>query len=365
MAPTLVLRRRRPRARDRCRRRDAAAHRACRRARRDPGRRRGRRRRSTGRASIPPVGVLNAEPGVDEAALWRSRRAGREVRRWPALHHYFGGVSVGRAAARLLIRDGAEPSAYGRRLMPQPGCRSRTARSRSRCRAVASGCADGRGSARLGRRGSSCDSPRACQDTDSAEFRSVGDPRRRRSLDIEPPRRHGNHARSSPTATRACAPGCDARSPERRAGHLRRRSRWGAVRVHGVRRRGRSAHPLRGEAGVRSAILLVAGSGERVEHRGRHYQVNDVTLAPPPVQRVPIWIGGNSTRARARAARFDGWFADTSTAEQMSVTPDGYGARRTRPGTRRLRRHRARLLGSGRSAHIRSRRFDAVARGHP
>lgn len=70
-------------------------------------------------------------------------------------------------------------------------------------------------------------------------------------------------------------------------------------------------------------LLRRLWSGQRVEHRGRHYQANDVTLAPPPVQQpVPIWIGGNSTRARARAARFDGWFADTSTAEQMSVTPD-------------------------------------------
>ena len=70
-------------------------------------------------------------------------------------------------------------------------------------------------------------------------------------------------------------------------------------------------------------LLRQLWSGERVEHRGRHYEVNGVTLAPAPIQQpLPIWIGGNSTRARARAARFDGWFADTSTAEHMSVTPD-------------------------------------------
>ena len=70
-------------------------------------------------------------------------------------------------------------------------------------------------------------------------------------------------------------------------------------------------------------LLRRLWSGERVEHRGHHYAVNDVTLAPPPIQQpLPIWIGGNSRPARARAARFDGWFADTSTAEQMSVTPD-------------------------------------------
>ena len=70
-------------------------------------------------------------------------------------------------------------------------------------------------------------------------------------------------------------------------------------------------------------LLRRLWSGGLVEHGGAHYEVHDVTLAPAPVQQpLPIWIGGNSTRARARAARFDGWFADTSTAEQMSVTPD-------------------------------------------
>lgn len=69
-------------------------------------------------------------------------------------------------------------------------------------------------------------------------------------------------------------------------------------------------------------VLRRLWSGERVEHRGRHYEVHDVELAPPPIQQpLPIWIGGNSARARSRAARFEGWFADTSTAERMSVTP--------------------------------------------
>jgi gamma-glutamyltranspeptidase / glutathione hydrolase len=43
-------------------------------------------------------GLVHAEPGVDEAALERLEAAGRAVRRWPAQHHYFGGVSaVGRS----------------------------------------------------------------------------------------------------------------------------------------------------------------------------------------------------------------------------------------------------------------------------
>jgi gamma-glutamyltranspeptidase/glutathione hydrolase len=42
----------------------------------------------------PAAGVVNAEPGVDEAALEELERRGLAVRRWPARHHYFGGVSL-------------------------------------------------------------------------------------------------------------------------------------------------------------------------------------------------------------------------------------------------------------------------------
>jgi gamma-glutamyltranspeptidase/glutathione hydrolase len=38
--------------------------------------------------------TINAEPGVDEQALEELDRRGLHVRRWPALHHYFGGVSL-------------------------------------------------------------------------------------------------------------------------------------------------------------------------------------------------------------------------------------------------------------------------------
>lgn len=48
----------------------------------------------------PAGAVVNAEPGVDEAWLAELEAAGRTVRRWPARHHYFGGVSaVGRQSA--------------------------------------------------------------------------------------------------------------------------------------------------------------------------------------------------------------------------------------------------------------------------
>jgi gamma-glutamyltranspeptidase / glutathione hydrolase len=53
--------------------------------------------------------VVNAEPGVDETALGELERRGLRVRRWPARHHYFGGVSVvsRRGAAGDSRRSGA------------------------------------------------------------------------------------------------------------------------------------------------------------------------------------------------------------------------------------------------------------------
>ena len=56
----------------------------------------------------PAGGTINAEPGVDEAALARLEAAGCAVRRWPDLHHYFGGTSLvsRRGAAADPRRDG-------------------------------------------------------------------------------------------------------------------------------------------------------------------------------------------------------------------------------------------------------------------
>ena len=61
------------------------------------------------RPRFHPAGpVLNAEPGVDERWLAGLEARGREVRRWPGLHHYFGGVSaIGRTGA------GADPRRSG------------------------------------------------------------------------------------------------------------------------------------------------------------------------------------------------------------------------------------------------------------
>src|SRR5262245_20990418 len=60
----------------------------------------------------PTVDTINAEGGVDEDALASLESDGRTVRRWPGLHHYFGGVStVGRSGA------GADPRRSGVAIM--------------------------------------------------------------------------------------------------------------------------------------------------------------------------------------------------------------------------------------------------------
>lgn len=56
-------------------------------------------------------------------------------------------------------------------------------------------------------------------------------------------------------------------------------------------------------------VLRRLWSGEEVRHRGAHYTVEGVRLAPLPVQRprIPVWIGGETPAALRRAARWDGW----------------------------------------------------------
>jgi alkanesulfonate monooxygenase SsuD/methylene tetrahydromethanopterin reductase-like flavin-dependent oxidoreductase (luciferase family) len=73
-------------------------------------------------------------------------------------------------------------------------------------------------------------------------------------------------------------------------------------------------------------VIRALLDGDVVEHRGEHYVVEGVQLQPPPERRVPIWIGGTSKRARARAARFDGWFADTADKDKILKTPEEFAA---------------------------------------
>ena len=85
-------------------------------------------------------------------------------------------------------------------------------------------------------------------------------------------------------------------------------------------------------------ILDRLWSGATVRHRGPHYAVESVSLAPLPLQRprVPIWIGGEGAPALRRAARWDGWLAP-------ATNPDGTMAKSPKRITEmvaEIRRHR-------------------------
>jgi probable F420-dependent oxidoreductase len=70
-------------------------------------------------------------------------------------------------------------------------------------------------------------------------------------------------------------------------------------------------------------VLRQLWSGKQVTHRGEHYTVDGVTFAPTPVQEhIPIWIGGNRAASLRRAARWDGWLADSADPTGMTLSPE-------------------------------------------
>jgi probable F420-dependent oxidoreductase len=75
-------------------------------------------------------------------------------------------------------------------------------------------------------------------------------------------------------------------------------------------------------------VLRRLWSGAEVRHRGKHYTVEGVRLAPTPQQEhLPIWIGGNRPASVRRAARWDGWIPDTPDPKGRMLAPDDIGRR--------------------------------------
>jgi probable F420-dependent oxidoreductase len=70
------------------------------------------------------------------------------------------------------------------------------------------------------------------------------------------------------------------------------------------------------------AVLKAIWTGDDVTFEGRHFSARGVTSHPRPVSdpHPPIWIGGNSGRARQRVADFgDGWAPFTAPAGLAST----------------------------------------------
>ncbi|MCX4091882.1 TIGR03619 family F420-dependent LLM class oxidoreductase [Nocardia sp. alder85J] len=57
------------------------------------------------------------------------------------------------------------------------------------------------------------------------------------------------------------------------------------------------------------AALATLWTEDEPEHRGAHFDITGLAVAPRPVQRPgpPVYVGGNSRPALRRAARHDGW----------------------------------------------------------
>lgn len=68
-------------------------------------------------------------------------------------------------------------------------------------------------------------------------------------------------------------------------------------------------------------IIRALWTQEVVTHQGTFYQYEDMQASPRPVQQPapPIWIGGNSARARRRVAELgDGWHTSSLNAATMA-----------------------------------------------
>ncbi len=94
------------------------------------------------------------------------------------------------------------------------------------------------------------------------------------------------------------------------------------------------------ERGARAneSLEIVRGlwANERFSYAGRHYVVQDVGIAPRPLQpSLPIWVGGTSDAALRRAARYgDGWicaFASERKFARLIETLRGFLAEEKRP----------------------------------
>ena len=53
-----------------------------------------------------------------------------------------------------------------------------------------------------------------------------------------------------------------------------------------------------------------------VEHHGRFYDFDRLEMSPAPTEPIPIWGGGQSDAALARAARLDGWIGNAYPLEE-------------------------------------------------
>jgi probable F420-dependent oxidoreductase len=81
------------------------------------------------------------------------------------------------------------------------------------------------------------------------------------------------------------------------------------------------------------AMMLAVWSEDPVSFPARHIQavIDDMRMLPNPVKPIPIWIGGSSEAALARALRLDGWHGSRLSPEEAA--PIVRRLRAQRPGS--------------------------------
>jgi probable F420-dependent oxidoreductase len=81
------------------------------------------------------------------------------------------------------------------------------------------------------------------------------------------------------------------------------------------------------------AMMRAVWSEDPVSFRARHIPavIDDMRMLPQPVKPIPIWVGGSSEPALARAARLDGWHGSRLSPE--AAAPIVRRLREQRPGS--------------------------------
>src|SRR5579871_2897178 len=74
------------------------------------------------------------------------------------------------------------------------------------------------------------------------------------------------------------------------------------------------------------AIVTRLLAGETVDFEGEHYQVSGAKLAPPPLAKPRVYIGGFAAKALDRAIHYaDGYFGDVASSKKLVATLEDRG----------------------------------------
>ena len=82
------------------------------------------------------------------------------------------------------------------------------------------------------------------------------------------------------------------------------------------------------------AMMLAVWGKDPVSFPARHIPavIADMRMLPQPVKPIPIWIGGSSEAALARAARLDGWHGSRLSPEEALPVVRRLREKRPEPG---------------------------------